>query len=114
MKRTRLWLLVIHCVYLRLEFAIKDGLKESSFTAVNQIMLDLYLLTGNSGKVKGLMNKITHQLGWWCVWLSLNLRFQNHKYRDVKTLIINYLPTCLLMENYTCVGSKLGALQYVQ
>ena len=39
---------------------------------------------------------------------SEGTRFQNHKYRAINALIVNYLPMTLLMENYTCVGSKLG------
>ena len=32
--------------------------------------------------------------------------FQNHKYRAIKALIINYIPMSLLMENYIAVGSE--------
>ena len=54
MKHARFWLLLIHCVNHRLELAIKDGFKEdSAFSEVDRIMLELYLLTRNSGKVKG-------------------------------------------------------------
>ena len=33
-------------------------------------------------------------------------RFQNHIYRVIKALIINYIPMSLLMENYIAVGSE--------
>ena len=32
--------------------------------------------------------------------------FQNHKYRAIKAVIINYIPMSLLMENYIAVGSE--------
>ena len=91
--------------------AIKDGFKEdSAFSEVDRIMLELYPLTRNSGKVKGLLKKIALQLDVMCVAFvkSEGTRFQNHKYPAIKALIVNYLPMTLLMENYTRVGSKLG------
>ena len=33
-------------------------------------------------------------------------RFQNHKCRAIKALIINYIPMSLLLENYIAVGSE--------
>ena len=37
---------------------------------------------------------------------SNGILFQNHKYRAIKALIINYIPMSLLMENYIAVGSE--------
>ena len=87
------------------------GLKEGpAFTEVTEVLLALYYLTRNSGKVKSLLTKIALELDVVCVAFvkSEGTRFQNHKYRAIKALIVNYLPMYLLMENYTCAGSKLG------
>ena len=68
LQRTRLWLLIIHCVNHRLELAIKDASREdSSFTEVSDVLLGLYLCTRNSGKVKALLKKIVLDLDVMCV-----------------------------------------------
>ena len=72
--------------------AIKDGFKEdSAFSEVDRIMLELFLLTQNSGRVKGLLKKISLQLDVMRVAFVKfeGTRFQNHKYRatlSVRTL----------------------------
>ena len=92
LKRVRLWLLIIHCVNHRLELAVKDGLKEGpAFTEVSEVLLALYYLTRNSGKVKSLVTKIALELD--VVYVAFvkseGTRFQNHKYRALKALIVN-------------------------
>ena len=85
LKRVRLWLLIIHCVNQRLELAVKDCLREDpAFTEVSEVLLALYYLTRNSGKVKLLLTKIALQLDVVCVAFvkSEGTRFQNHKYRS--------------------------------
>ena len=107
LKRVRLWLLIIHCVNHRLELAVKDSLKEGpAFTEVSEVLLALYYLTRNSGKVKSLLTKIALELDVVCVAFVKSERtgFLNHKYRAIKALIVNYLPMYLLMENYTWGG----------
>ena len=86
---------------------MKEG---PAFTEVSEVLLAIYYLTRNSGKVKSLLTKIALELDVVCVAFvkSEGTRFQNHKYRAIKALIVNYLPMYLLMENYTCAGSKLG------
>ena len=85
MMHARFWLLLIHCVNHRLELATKDGFKEDSA-----------FFRSRSNYVRIVPPD------------SEGTRFQNHKYRVIKALIVNYLPMTLLMENYTCVGSKHG------
>ena len=95
LKRVRLWLLIINCVNHRLELAVKDGLKEDpAFTEVSEVLLALYYLKRSSGKVKSLLTKIAIELDVVCV--------------AIKALIVDCFPMYLLMENYTCAGSKLG------
>ena len=97
-----------------MELAIKDDFRaDTNFTEVRNVLLGLYLRTGNSGKVKALLKKIALDLDVMCVAFvkSERTRFQNHKYRAIKALIVNYSPMPLLMENYTVAGSKLGDAQ---
>ena len=111
LKHVRLWLLIIHCVNHRLELAVKDSLREDpAVTEVSEVLLALYYLTRNSGTVKSLLAKIALELNVVCVAFvkSKGTRFQYHKYRALKALIVNYLLMYLLMEHYTCAGSKLG------
>ena len=110
-KETRLWLLIIHCVNHRLELAIKDGFKvDSAFSEICDMLLNMYLLTRNSGKVKSMLIKVALELDVMCVNFvkSEGTRFQNHKYRAIKAFIVNFIPMYMLMENYTSPGSKLG------
>ena len=103
------WLLVIHCSNHRLELAMKDAfLADSAFKDVDKMLLDLYLMCRNSGKVKKLLVSIAIQLDVMFVSFvkSEGTRFQNHKYRGIKALLINYIPMSLLMENYIEEGSQ--------
>ena len=115
-KKTRPWLLDIHCSNHRLELAVQDAFKEdAAFTKVDELLLQLYQLTKNSGKVKRLLKATAMRLDV----ISVNFikssvtRFQNHKYRAIKKLIINYIPMSELMENYLQPGSKLGTAKVI-
>ena len=87
LKRVRLWLLIIHCVNHRLEYCkVKDGLKQDpAVTEVSEVLLALYYLTRNSGKVKSLLTKIALDLDVVCVAFvkSEGTKFQDHKYRAI-------------------------------
>ena len=109
LQRARLWLLIIHCVNHRLELAIKDAFREdSSFTEASDVLLGVDMCTRNSEKIKALLKKIALDLDvmWVAFVTSDGTRFQNHKYRIITALIVNYFPMSLLMENYTAAGSK--------
>ena len=86
-KKTRPWLLDIHCSNHRLELAVQDALKEdAAFTKVDELLLQLYQLTKNSGKVKRLLKATAMRLDVISVNFinSSGTRFQNHKYRAIK------------------------------
>ena len=88
---------------------MKDAfLADPAFTDIDQMMLDLFYLTKNSGKVKRLLKAIALKLDVMFVTFvkSHGTRFQNHKYRAIKALIINYIPMSLLMENYIAAGRE--------
>ena len=105
----REWLMVIHCTNHQLELAMKDTfLADAAFKEVDKVLLEMYLITRDSGKVKGLLKSIEMRLDVMYVAFAKSdgTRFQNHKYRAIKALIINYIPMSLLMENYIAVGSE--------
>ena len=108
-REDREWLMVIHCTNHQLELAMKDTfLADAAFKEVDKVLLEMYLITRDSGKVKGLLKSIEMRLDVMYVAFvkSDGTRFQNHKYRAIKALIINYIPMSLLMENYIAVGSE--------
>ena len=105
----REWLMVIYCTNHQLELAMKDAFSaDAAFKEVNKVLLEMYLITRDSGKVKQLSKSIAMRLDVMYVAFvkSDGTRFQNHKYRALKALIINYIPMSLLMENYIAVGSE--------
>ena len=115
-KKTRPWLLDIHCSNHRLELAVQDAFKEdATFTKVDELLVQLYQLTKNSGKVKRLLKATAMRLDVISVNFikSSGTRFQNHKYRAIKNLIINYIPMSELMEHYLQPGSKLGTAKVI-
>lgn len=115
LQEEREWLLVIHCTNHRLELAMKSAfLSDSAFKDVDKILLEMYLLTRDSGKVKRLLKAIALRLNVMFVTFvkSDGTRFQNHKYRAIKALIINYIPMSMLMENYVEAGSQVGRKSY--
>ena len=106
-REDREWLTLIHCTNHRLELAMKDAfLVDAAFKEVDKVLLEMYLITRDSGKVKGLLKSIEMRLDVMYVAFAKSdgTRFQNHKYRAIKALIINYIPMSLLMENYIAVG----------
>ena len=95
------------CTNHQLELAMKDAfLVDAAFKEVDKVLLEMYLITRHSGKVKGLLKSIEMRLDVMYVAFAKSdgTRFQNHKYRAIKALIINYIPMSLLMENYIAVG----------
>lgn len=110
-KETRSWLLDIHCSNHRLELAVQGAFEENvAFANIDTLLMQLYQLTKNSGKVKRLLKATAMRLNVVCLNFvkSSGTRFQNHKYRAIKSLIVNYIPMSELMENYTEPQSRLG------
>ena len=85
-------------------------LADPAFKDVDQVLLDMYLVTRNSGKVKRLLKVIALRLDVMFVAFvnSDGTRFQNHKYRAIKALVINYIPMSMLMENYVAGGRQVN------
>ena len=55
----REWLMVIHCINHRLELVMKDAfLADAAFKETDKVLLEMYLITPNSGKVKQLLKSI--------------------------------------------------------
>ena len=111
MNGEREWLLVIHCSNHRLDLTMKDAFEaDDCFADVDQILLDMYLITKNSGKVKRLLKAVALSMDVICMTFvkSQGTRFQNHKYRAIKSFIVNYLPASLLFENYVEAGNDLA------
>ena len=65
-------------------------------------------LTRDSGKVKRILKSIAMRLD--VIYVAFvkfdGTRFQSHKCRAIKALLINYISMSLLMENYIAVGSE--------
>lgn len=111
MKKERDWLLVVHCANHRLELSISDAFKaDKVFTRIDEILINIYYLFKNSGKAKRIILEICLNLGVTFVNFvrGHGTRFQNHKYRGVKVLIINFLSLCMYAENMIAGGSKVG------
>ena len=52
-REDREWLMVIHCTNHRLELAMKDAFSAgATFKEVDKALLEMYLITRDSGKVK--------------------------------------------------------------
>ena len=82
-KETRPWLLDIHCSNHRLELALQGAFEEdAAFANIDNLLMQLYQLTKNSGKVKRLLKATAMRLDIICVNFvkSSGTRFQNHKY----------------------------------
>ena len=55
----REWLMVIHCTNHQLELAMKDTfLADAAFKEVDKVLLEMYLITRNSGRVKVYLKSI--------------------------------------------------------
>ena len=58
-REDREWLMVIHCINHRLELVMKDAfLADAAFKETDKVLLEMYLITPNSGKVKQLLKSI--------------------------------------------------------
>ena len=93
------------CTNHQLELAMKDAfLVDAAFKEVDKVLLEMYVITHD--KIKRLLKSIAMRLDVMYVAYvkSDGTRFQNHKYRAIKALIMNYIPMSLLMENYIAVG----------
>ena len=93
----------IHFTYHRLELAVKDTFEtDSAFQDVDEILLEMYLLTRYSGKVKRLIKLIAMQLN--VIFVTVvkfsGTTFENQNYRAIKAFIISYIAIAALMENY--------------
>ena len=93
------------CTNHQVELAMKDAfLVDAAFKEVDKVLLEMYVITHD--KIKRLLKSIAMRLDVMYVAYvkSDGTRFQNHKYRAIKALIMNYIPMSLLMENYIAVG----------
>ena len=93
------------CTNHQLELAMKVAfLVDAAFKEVDKVLLEMYVITHD--KIKRLLKSIAMRLDVMYVAYvkSDGTRFQNHKYRAIKALIMNYIPMSLLMENYIAVG----------
>ena len=109
----RPWLLVIHCANHRLELAITDAYKmEPNFKDMDIFSLQVYQLFKNSDKLKHFLHTIALNLNVTAVSfvMSHGTRFQNHKYRAIKALIISLVPFYLLCENALAGGREVCRL----
>ena len=91
------WLMAIHCTNHRLKLDMKDTfLADAAFKEVDKVLLEMYLITRDSGKVKRLLKSIAMRLDVMYVAFvrSDGTRFQNHKYRAIKALIIKFQCLC--------------------
>ena len=62
-REDREWLMVIQCTNHRLELAMKDAfLADAAFKEVDKVLLEMYLITRDSGKVKGLLKSTVDSL----------------------------------------------------
>ena len=58
-REDREWLMVTHCTNHRLELAMKDTfLADAAFKEVDKVLLEMYLITRNSGRVKVFLKSI--------------------------------------------------------
>ena len=103
------WFLKIHCAYHRLELAIGSAYTgQPEFQIVDTLLLNIYQLFKSSGKLRRLLTTTALNLGKYCISFvrSHYTRFQNHKYRATKALLINLVPLYLLCENMIAGGSE--------
>ena len=81
---------------------------DTAFKEVDKLLLEMYLITRDSGKVKRILKSIAMRLD--VIYVAFvksdGTRFQSHKCRAIKALLINYISMSLLMENYIAVGSE--------
>ncbi|KAK6178299.1 hypothetical protein SNE40_013101 [Patella caerulea] len=115
----RQWILLIHCSSHRLELAMKDAFTTNKqFVEVDDILVQIYYMFRNSGKAKRILTAIALTLGVVCVTFvkASGTRFQNHKLRAIRALIVNFLPFLVYMENMienrgACTGETAAKLK---
>ena len=67
------WLMATHCTNHRLKLDMKDAfLADAAFEEVDKVLLEMYLITRDSGKVKRLLKSIAMRLDV-IMWHLLNL-----------------------------------------
>lgn len=99
---SRPWLLPIHCVSHKVELGIKDSTKKiKEFEQVQQLMVTVYYTMKTSGKFQRhfyetaeILNVQVYRFG-----KVLGTRFVNHNRNGVQTLLNNYIPLILAIEN---------------
>ncbi|XP_064605788.1 zinc finger protein 862-like [Liolophura sinensis] len=102
LKAERPWMLIIHCSAHPLELAVQDAFKQTpDFQRIDDMMLNLHLFFRDGEKRWRILILVTEKLG---VLIQrfpkdAGTRFQVHKYRALKVLIVNFLPLCLFAEN---------------
>ncbi|KAK6171748.1 hypothetical protein SNE40_018183 [Patella caerulea] len=103
------WLLIIHCSSHRIELAMKDAFMAiDDFTKIDDMMLNLYYFFKNSGKCWRILVLLAERLNVILQKIpkSSGTRFQGHKYRAIKVLIVDFLPLCLFAENMISSTNK--------
>ena len=81
---------------------------QPEFKIVGTLLLNIYQLFKNSDKFRQLLTTIALNLGVTCGSFvqSHGTRFQHHKCRAIKALLINLVPLYLLCENIITGGSE--------
>ena len=108
-NNSRDWLLKIHCANHYLELAIGTAYTgQPKFKIADTLLLDIYQIFKNSGKLRWLLTTIALNLD--VTYISFvqshGTRFQNHKYKAIKALIINFVPLYLSCKNMIAGGSE--------
>jgi len=102
MKSNRIWLKIIHCVNHRLELAMGDAFSSNkAFENLDNMMIKIFYLFKNSGKNKRLIQRLAQRLNVTFIGFinTKGTRFQEHNYRGIKAMIVNYLSLLLFCEN---------------
>lgn len=106
-RSSRPWLVKIHCVSHRLELALKDSLlKEKSFTDIKDLMITLYYLFKQSGKLRGQFESLGRVSGVTIYTFPKvhGTRFIGHQRRGLHHLLNNWGILMQLCEN--CISSR--------
>ena len=110
---SRPWLLPIHCVSHRLELAIKESLlKHPQFDQVKDVMITIFYMFKQSGKLKRQFFATAEALGVHVYTFPKvhGTRFVNHQRNGVRVLLHNWLPLIDTIENAVATaGGRAGA-----
>jgi len=95
------WLIKIHCANHRIELALKDAFKESSFSVIDQTYMALYSLCKNSGKIKSEIKAAAEARGieFYVLTKLSGTRFVGHRINAFKALINTYPAVITALEN---------------